>query len=147
MDRKMRTERSSYRDVPYRRDSHRGYSQSDLCKNCKRPGHYARDCPNVAICHNCGLPGHIASEKTGHIARDCINDPVCNSCHVAGHVSRDCPKGSMMVDDRGGPQATWHLNALLGGSRIAFQGGIDGDMAACFTLLFSLKSDDRFMFC
>ncbi|KVH96640.1 Zinc finger, CCHC-type, partial [Cynara cardunculus var. scolymus] len=98
MDRKIRTQRSSYRDAPYRRESRRGYSQSNLCKNCKRPGHYARECPNVAICHNCGLPG-----KTGHLARDCLNDPVCNLCNVAGHVARDCPKGNM-IDDRGGPR-------------------------------------------
>ncbi|KAI3815641.1 hypothetical protein L1987_15318 [Smallanthus sonchifolius] len=62
MDRKIRTERISYRDAPYRRNFCRGYSQSNLCKNCRRPGHYARECPNTAICRNCGLPGHIASE-------------------------------------------------------------------------------------
>ncbi|KAA8546033.1 hypothetical protein F0562_020516 [Nyssa sinensis] len=101
MDRKIRTERYSHRNAPYRRESRQGFSQSNLCKNCKQPGHYARECPNVAICHNCGLPGHIASECTtkslcwncqepGHMAGNCPNEGICHTCGKAGHHSRDC---------------------------------------------------------
>ncbi|KAF9684417.1 hypothetical protein SADUNF_Sadunf04G0116100 [Salix dunnii] len=85
-------------------------SQSNLCKNCKRPGHYARECPNVAICHNCGLPGHIASECTtkslcwncrepGHMASNCPNEGICHTCGKAGHRAKECTAAPMPPGD------------------------------------------------
>ncbi|KAK8568063.1 hypothetical protein V6N12_006630 [Hibiscus sabdariffa] len=110
MDRKIRSDRFSYRNAPYRRESRRGFSQNNLCKNCKRPGHYARECPNVAICHNCNLPGHIASECTtkslcwncrepGHTANHCPNEGICHTCGKSGHRARDCTAPPMPPGD------------------------------------------------
>ncbi|XWS62723.1 hypothetical protein CRYUN_Cryun06bG0035400 [Craigia yunnanensis] len=73
MDRKIRSDRFSYRNAPYRRESRRGFSQNNLCKNCKRPGHYARECPNVAICHNCNLPGTYVQPISLLVLVDCQN--------------------------------------------------------------------------
>ncbi|KAG6507230.1 hypothetical protein ZIOFF_032571 [Zingiber officinale] len=108
-DRRIRTERTSYRDAPYRRDFPRA-SRYDLCKNCKRPGHYARECPNAAVCNSCGLPGHIASECTtkslcwnckepGHLASNCPNEGICHTCGKAGHLARDCSMSQLPPGD------------------------------------------------
>ncbi|XP_019056872.1 PREDICTED: zinc finger protein GIS2-like [Tarenaya hassleriana] len=99
--RKICSDRFSYRDARYRRDSRRSFSQSNLCNNCKRPGHFARECHNVSICHNCGLPGHILSEcstkslcwncrEPGHMASNCPNKGICHTCGKAGHQAKDC---------------------------------------------------------
>ncbi|XP_019087183.1 PREDICTED: DNA-binding protein HEXBP-like isoform X1 [Camelina sativa] len=101
--RKIHTDRFAYRDDPYRRDllPIPSFSQDNTCNNCKRPGHFARDCPHVSICHNCGLPGHIVSEcstkslcwncrEPGHMANSCTNEGICHSCGIAGHRAKGC---------------------------------------------------------
>ncbi|TYG51652.1 hypothetical protein ES288_D10G276400v1 [Gossypium darwinii] len=55
-----------YRDSPYSRDR-RNNRQDYLCNKCKRPRHFARECPNVTVCNNCGLPRtfHLSQKKKG----------------------------------------------------------------------------------
>ncbi|KAF9589016.1 hypothetical protein IFM89_018255 [Coptis chinensis] len=85
-------------------------SQDNLGKNCKRPGHYARECPNVVVCNNCGVPGHIAAEcftkslcwncrEPGHMGSDCQNEGICHTCDKAGHIGKDCAALSLPPGD------------------------------------------------
>ncbi|RAL39724.1 hypothetical protein DM860_003257 [Cuscuta australis] len=115
VDRRMRTQRYSYRGAPYRREPNRGYrhkssecTTQSLCWNCREPGHMAGSCPNEGICHTCGKAGHRAKDctappvqpgdlrlchncyKQGHVAAECTNDKACNNCRKTGHLAREC---------------------------------------------------------
>lgn len=92
-----------YRPYPHDRNGYgpRSSRPVELCNNCKRTGHYARECPNASVCNNCGVSGHIASKcpkeqlcrnckKPGHLAADCRNEPVCNMCGKTGHLAKEC---------------------------------------------------------
>ncbi|MQL93809.1 hypothetical protein Taro_026454 [Colocasia esculenta] len=100
-DRKIRTERFSYRDAPYRRDfrddqiyaiiaSDLDTLQENVPMLLSAITVVFLDCTNEKACNNC--------RQTGHLARDCPNEPVCNMCNVAGHVARQCPKADMLAD-------------------------------------------------
>ncbi|CEP11700.1 hypothetical protein [Parasitella parasitica] len=68
-----------------------------VCKRCNIPGHYIKDCPQVAtdyVCNRCNEKGH-------HI-RDCPQGGdmssgvppegyVCNICKQPGHFIKNCP--------------------------------------------------------
>ncbi|KAL9269188.1 Cellular nucleic acid-binding protein-like protein, partial [Drosera capensis] len=97
-----KTKPQNFMSVPMILKKEKG-DQSNVCNNCKRTGHFARDYPNVAVCNTCRLPGHIAVEcstktlcwncrEPGHMASTCPNEGICHSCGKAGHRTRDCPK-------------------------------------------------------
>ncbi|GJT40675.1 zinc finger protein GIS2-like protein [Tanacetum coccineum] len=102
-------DRVSYRDAPYKRDRP-AYQQDYLCNKCRRPGYFARDCPNAIVYNNCGLPDHLAAECTsttmcsickesahqplvchmcGKVA-DCTNYKACKNCQKIGHLAHEC---------------------------------------------------------
>ncbi|KAG0619865.1 hypothetical protein M758_4G170700 [Ceratodon purpureus] len=87
----------------------------ELCNNCRRTGHFARDCPNAAVCNNCGGSGHIAAacpveplcrncKKPGHIASECRSEPICNNCGKPGHLAKGC------AAQEGGIPKAWLCN-------------------------------------
>ncbi|KAL0891731.1 hypothetical protein Bca101_015714 [Brassica carinata] len=115
MARKIASDRFTYRDDPYRRDSHRTFrhnlsecSTKSVCWNCREPGHMSNTCTKEGICHSCGIAGHQAKDctgrhlppgdlrlcnncyKQGHFAADCTNEKACNNCRKTGHLARDC---------------------------------------------------------
>ncbi|KAG0489939.1 hypothetical protein HPP92_006802 [Vanilla planifolia] len=117
-DRSIRTVRSSYRDAPYRRDFRWSFRRTELCKNCRRPGHYARECPNVAVCNNCSLPGRmyhkspvLNCKEPGHMASQCPNEGICHTC---GQIwpPHDCTAHEL-------PPETSDLQQLLQAGHIA----------------------------
>ncbi|KAL9268965.1 DNA-binding protein HEXBP-like protein [Drosera capensis] len=90
--------------APYSKDR-RSLRQNYLCKNCKRPGHFARGCPNDSVCNNCREVGHMATDcksktmcwnckEPGHLSTECNRQPICHSCGKMGHLARECSKSS-----------------------------------------------------
>eukprot|EP01018_Ginkgo_biloba_P008144 Gb_20095 [translate_table: standard] len=53
----------------------------ELCNNCRRTGHYARDCPNASVCNNCGVAGY-AFNFALWLSRDIVVDLVVNWCYM-----------------------------------------------------------------
>ncbi|GAB2272492.1 hypothetical protein Dimus_007316 [Dionaea muscipula] len=46
--------------------------QNYLCKYCKRPRHFTKECPNDSVCNNCG--------QAGHMDADCNLKTMCWNC-------------------------------------------------------------------
>ncbi|XP_039019879.1 cellular nucleic acid-binding protein homolog [Hibiscus syriacus] len=109
MGRKIRSDRFSYRNASYRRDSGRG---------CR---HIASECTTKSLCWNCHEPGHTASSccgKSGHQARECTAPPMppgdvrlCNNCinQVILHLTARMTRHATTV----GGQVTWHASAQM----------------------------------
>jgi len=50
--------------LPQQQERNYGVAPMELgalrCHNCRKPGHFMRECPQPRLCHNCNQPGHIA---------------------------------------------------------------------------------------
>ncbi|KAL3592927.1 hypothetical protein D5086_011567 [Populus alba] len=104
-DRRFRSQRNSYRDGPYRRETHRdrdrdrGFSRfSSVCLDAKGAHCDTLSCMLLLSApHNCsaGTVGNLG--MSGHRAKDCPNpEPspgdvrLCNNCYKPGHFAADC---------------------------------------------------------
>jgi hypothetical protein len=61
---------------------------SFICKNCKKPRHSSRDCPQPKPCHNCKNTGHEAADCTEPRNMTRVN---CRNCGGIGYFARGCP--------------------------------------------------------
>ncbi|KAF4699784.1 hypothetical protein FOZ63_028576 [Perkinsus olseni] len=76
----------------------------EVCLNCKRPGHIARECPNEIVCNKCGGPGHKAYECPEWEERSPRKRPPkdCYICGELGHIAAECPNDGIRDHRREG---------------------------------------------
>ncbi|KAF4691060.1 hypothetical protein FOZ60_016292 [Perkinsus olseni] len=76
----------------------------EVCLNCKRPGHIARECPNEIVCNKCGGPGHKAYECPEGEERSPRKRPPkdCYICGELGHIAAECPNDGIRDHRREG---------------------------------------------
>jgi len=80
-----------------------GGGGDNKCRNCRKEGHMASDCPEPEVCRRCRKEGHMVAEcpdpetcrrcrKEGHMVADCPEPEKCFNCRQEGHGTADCPE-------------------------------------------------------